>query len=801
MKNSMWFAAAHPTHPIRAIGIDLGTTNSVVAEIQWSPGDSVSQLPTCHCLPIAQPTAEGVVTSVLVPSMLAILPNKQHRVGEGAKRLRNRPQTTPLKLEANLFYDTKNEMGLRKTYYRAPEAYNHASKIAGHILQFLREATAKPNAQALESVVITVPASFQVNQRRDTLLAAQQAGFSLQEHQLLDEPTAALLDYLFTHPNSDALPTGRTVRCVLFDFGGGTCDVAIVDLRRDPQTDQFEVAPHAVSRYHRLGGGDIDLAIVHEHLIPMLLKEQKLTQYDLTWAQKKRVLEPQLLGTAEALKLAMCAEVERLQLAEQYRYTKKESVVVYESAVTCHVGDKKLLLARPTLNASEWEQIVAPFLDSDHPYAQETEFRLTQSLFAPLSDALQRAKLDKEDIDICLLVGGSSLIPQVQTALMDYLPTAKVCLFDNPLDMQTAVARGAAWHAFYLAVTGQPLVRPVLHDGIALLTHDKELYTLIPAGASIPYPSDGSFLCIDELALPDVQVNQLNLEFRSTSTQQLLFTALWTLPPNTPPGADLTVEISLSKTQELVCRAYLTDSPDAPFECEIQNPLCHVVNPNDWRQILEEMEEELRAKGGGVAEDRSDIVDVAKLHATLGQFEKALDFLRHALRILNHPDAEILNLQGLYYGDLRDYQRQERAYLEADKADPRWAGPLFNLAISYRKQKRHSDALDAINRALIKDPESAPYHVLRGQCLQALERNEEAQETFETALELFNTPAGVSEWELGWLKTCAEVLRDKSMLYQVMKEREQRKLTLDAPTQELIRPVVRPRPTQDEFSF
>ncbi len=801
MKNSTWLAAARPSRSIRAVGIDLGTTNSVVAEITWSPSDGVSQLPECRCLPIAQPTEKGAVTSVLVPSMLAILPNGQRRVGEGAKRLRNRPQTTPLKLEANLFYDTKNEMGLRKTYFRAPEAYNHPSKIAGHILQFLKEATAKPDSQAQESVVITVPASFQVNQRRDTLLAAQLAGFTLQERQLLDEPTAALIDYLFTNPDSDALPTGRTVRCVLFDFGGGTCDVAIVDLRRDGLTGQFEVAPHAVSRYHRLGGGDIDMAIVHEHLIPMLLREHKMTQYDLTWAQKKRMLEPQLLGTAEALKLAMCAEIERLQRDEKYHYAKKESVVVYEAAVACQIGEKRLLLSRPTLNAEEWEGLVAPFLDSDHPYAQETEFRLTQSLFAPLSDAIQRAKLDKEEIDLCLLVGGSSLIPQVQTAIMEYLPNAKVCLFDNPLDMQTAVARGAAWHAFYLAVTGQPLVRPVLHDGIALLAEGKEMYTLIPAGASIPFPADGSFQRIDELALPNVKVNQLSLDFRSASTQQSLLKALWTLPPDATPGAGLTVEFSLSNTQEFVCRAYLTSSPDSPFECEIQNPLCHVVNPNDYRQILEEMEEELRAKGGGVAEDRDDIVNVAKLHATLGQFEKALDFLRHALRLINRPDTEILNLQGLYYGDIRDYQKSERAFLEADRADPRWAGPLFNLALSYRKQKRHTDALDAINRAIVKDPENAPYHVVRGQCLQALERNEEAQETFEEALALFNVPADLTEWELGWLQTCADALRDKTILFQIVKEREQRKTVATPPTQEVLPPVVRPRPATDDFSF
>jgi len=57
-------------------------------------------------------------------------------VGEGAKRLRANPHQANLLFERNLFYDTKNEMGLRKTYFRAPESFNHASKVAGIISLF-----------------------------------------------------------------------------------------------------------------------------------------------------------------------------------------------------------------------------------------------------------------------------------------------------------------------------------------------------------------------------------------------------------------------------------------------------------------------------------------------------------------------------------------------------------------------------------------------------------------------------------------------------------------------------------------
>ena len=70
------------------------------------------------------------MTSSLVPSVVAVLDNEGPIIGEGAKRLRTRPQEANLCPERNLFYETKNDMGLRKTYHRASTSFNHASKIA-----------------------------------------------------------------------------------------------------------------------------------------------------------------------------------------------------------------------------------------------------------------------------------------------------------------------------------------------------------------------------------------------------------------------------------------------------------------------------------------------------------------------------------------------------------------------------------------------------------------------------------------------------------------------------------------------
>ncbi|MEE9225519.1 MAG: hypothetical protein V3U68_04900, partial [Bacteroidota bacterium] len=109
-----------PEKPVRVLGIDLGTTNSTVAEILWDPSrpDDI----TARCLEVQQHTREGTYTNVLVPSVVALLDEEEY-VGEGAKRLRAASARFGPEQNKSIFYECKNDIGLRKTYHRAPEGY------------------------------------------------------------------------------------------------------------------------------------------------------------------------------------------------------------------------------------------------------------------------------------------------------------------------------------------------------------------------------------------------------------------------------------------------------------------------------------------------------------------------------------------------------------------------------------------------------------------------------------------------------------------------------------------------------
>jgi molecular chaperone DnaK (HSP70) len=757
---------------IRVLGIDLGTTNSTVAEVFWQPGE----IPVCNVLELNQPTEAGQFTSPLVPSVLAILPDQNVWIGEGAKRLRAFPQRANLFPEKNLFYDTKNDIGLRKTYYQAPDQFNHSTKIAGHVLSFINDSAREATAKAYDHISVTVPASFLPNQRRDTLLACQYANLGLKDDDLLDEPTAALIDYINTQGADRIAIAGQKTLAVVFDFGGGTCDVSVVEITGDIATHKITMSQLAVSRYHRLGGGDIDTAIVHEILIPEILRENNMRSLDLSWAQKKKGLEPQLLGKAEALKIALCKEIDRLIKFERYDDSDKTKLIAKQPGISCRIGKHELILTNPALSAEQFESLLVPFLDTDSLYVRETEFRLTQSIFSPLHDALSRAGKSQHEIDFCLMVGGSSLIPQVQIAVKNYFKHGIVGYFEDHLEMQTSVARGAAWNSLFKKLINRPLIQPILHEGIDILTTDKQHFPLIPSQTPLPYPVDGSFKKI-KLMIPsqNISVAELRFEIIGQGDGRSVFNEIWQLPDNAFPRDEMIMEYRITSGKQFQCRAYLTKAPESVFEMSTENPLVNILSPHSIRLKIETAEEELRRKGGGNADDKDTYVQIARWYAEINQQEKALDFLRTALSKIQTPDAEILNLQGIYYDELGDTARSEKAYREADLATPRWGGPLFNLALSFRRRGRHNESLEAVNQAINKIGPQGPYLTLKAMCLASLGIESEKEKTIEDALHSFDPPEILDDWELGWYTSAANLSGDNEHKKHAKNETENRK--------------------------
>lgn len=742
--------------PFRAIGIDLGTTNSTVAEVVLERGRTGT--PVTRCLEIVQPTEAGEYTHILVPSFVAFSGGREW-VGEGAKQLRSLSVERGLERNKSLFHDCKNDMGLLRTYHRAPEGYRMAAEIAGHVLRFLHDSAAAQGGSP-DHVVVTVPASFQAAQRADTLKACTLAGLSVRGGDLLDEPVAAFLDYMVRH-RAD-MPSGldQGSNLLVFDFGGGTCDVAVLQVGLAQDADGLLVSPRAVSRYHRLGGGDIDAAILYEVLLPQLMEQNAIEPFNLGYEQKKRFIEPAFVGTAEALKIGLCREIKRLRaFGKEGRFERAKVFKSVPGMHTCTMPDGSTLkLTAPTLTAAHFEALLEPFLDTELLYARETEYRLTCSIFAPILDALDRSGLDRKDIAYCLPVGGSCLIPQVLDALEAFFPSAAVLESKNEETIQSMVARGAAYHALSLGTRGRGLVRAVCHDTIAIRTRDG-LVDLIERNTELPYPKDDSFRIVEGLSVPETVLGgalDLRVEILVKEEERILLTGIWEIPGPVNEGDPLTLRYRYDQNQVLTVELRLKDRQDeAPFRVAMENPLTNVVNPHSARMQIDGLEEELRTGRYRGEAQLEKLSELSGLYADIGQREKAVEILGRVLRVRNRPDAVLLNQMAGLYSDIGDDQRAEKFYREAAGASS-WAGPWFNLALLLRHKGRLEEAAECVEKALNED-EEPPYHVLRAQLAEKMGDHSIRDTHLEQALAGFAPLTALDDWRLGWYHTALKM--------------------------------------------
>ena len=145
--------------------------------------------------------------------------------------------------------------------------------------------------------------------------------------------------------------------------------------------------------------------------------------------------------------------------------------------------------------------------------------------------------------------------------------------------------------------------------------------------------------------------------------------------------------------------------------------------------------------------------------------EKAVEVLKSAIRVNGRADSGLLNSQALIYEELGDFNRMETCFREAAQAGD-WGGPMFNWSLHCIRQQRLPDALQKIDEALIQEPDSGPYHILRARTLSLLGRKDAAVEAAKTGLEFFDPVGEQTTWELHWYEIGAGLLGRQDLIAQ-----------------------------------
>ncbi|MEL4308498.1 molecular chaperone DnaK [Joostella sp. CR20] len=345
----------------KIIGIDLGTTNSCVSVMEGNE-------------PVVIPNAEGKRTT---PSVIAFVEGGEIKVGDPAKRQAvTNPNKTIYSIKrfmGNKFSESQKEAD--RVPYNVVKGDNDTPRVdidgrlytpqelSAMILQKMKKTAEDYLGQDVRQAVITVPAYFNDSQRQATKEAGEIAGLKVER--IINEPTAAALAYGMDKKGDDQ-------KIVVFDFGGGTHDVSILELG----DGVFEVL--STDGDTHLGGDDVD-----EKIIDWLADEfQAEENMDL---RKDSIALQRLKEAAEKAKI-------ELSSANQ-----TEINLPYITATAS--GPKHLV---KTLSKAKFEQLIAD---------------LVERTIKPCESALKSAGLSKSDIDEIILVGGSTRIPAVQEAV------------------------------------------------------------------------------------------------------------------------------------------------------------------------------------------------------------------------------------------------------------------------------------------------------------------------------------------------------------------------------------------------
>lgn len=321
----------------KIIGIDLGTTNSAVAVLEGGEDKII-------------PNPEGARTT---PSVVGFK-NGERQVGEVAKRA---AITNP-----NTISSIKRHMGTN--YKETIEGKDYSpQEISAIILQYLKSYAEDYLGETVDKAVITVPAYFNDAQRQATKDAGKIAG--LEVERIINEPTAAALAY-----GMDKTETDQTI--LVFDLGGGTFDVSILELG----DGVFEV--HSTAGDNELGGDDFDKKII-DYLVAEFKKDNGI---DLS--QDKMALQ-RLKDAAEKAKKDLSG-VTSTQISLPF--------------ITA--GEAGPLHLEVTLTRAKFDELT-------HDLVERT--------IAPTRQALKDANLSASDIDQVILVGGSTRIPAVQETI------------------------------------------------------------------------------------------------------------------------------------------------------------------------------------------------------------------------------------------------------------------------------------------------------------------------------------------------------------------------------------------------
>jgi molecular chaperone DnaK (HSP70) len=445
-------------HTKTFIGIDFGESSTVISFAYINNGKLI-----VDCIPIIQKDEHGFEsTSRIVPSVLALI-NDRLLIGKHAAELK-----PFLRRDKNCWYGFKeNLVEINSLNYPNSELFQDedfqlsngkdALKIYfGYLKGKIEDFLMSENLSTDLAYSVSIPAGFSNDEKLVLKQCLISGGFQVEDSPLIDEPNAALLNYLF-EDNIQINQTIQTQRIVIIDFGAGTVDISILEINKSFEGINSKLL--AVKRNGFIGG----------NLLDKMILERIVSKYSILLDEE---MNSALIGSCEKLKIRICGNI---QVDKTVNYRLPPNAISHNNVVI-QIDGQLLLNGSNNIQLSFFE---FNLLVEDY----------WKVILKTVNSAITDSGHGINQIGKVILTGGGGRNPYIKNKVATYFGESEIVIPDN---IQEHVSRGTALHSFIFNSYGKNIItpisgQPIFLDGVnkkillfksgeAFPTTDKEIY-------------------------------------------------------------------------------------------------------------------------------------------------------------------------------------------------------------------------------------------------------------------------------------------------------------------------------------